>query len=119
MVLRVNGRVGLVDVTWTTIHLAVAALQRGLAVRILEVGSFSVDERGTVLARASAFDKPLTPEQLVRKLREAEGHGGLVCSTPNALKSFALAFLHAHRHLPPSPSAASSVSSRPWLWTGT
>ena len=57
-----------------------------------------------------SFDRTtaVTP-QLVRKLREAEGHGGLVCSTPNALKSFALAFLHAHRHVRASPLRAASL----------
>lgn len=37
--------------------------------------------------------------QLVEKLRDAEENGGLLCSTPSALKSFALAFLHLMHEL--------------------
>jgi len=47
-----------------------------------------------------AFDRATIPAPaLVDKLRDAERSGGLVCSTPTAIKSFALAFVHLMHQL--------------------
>jgi hypothetical protein len=47
-----------------------------------------------------AFDRSTIPAPaLVDKLRDAERSGGLVCSTPTAVKSFALAFVHLMHQL--------------------
>lgn len=44
------------DATWTTIHLARAALSRGHAVRFVEPWDWEVDDRGQLVARAWAFE---------------------------------------------------------------
>ena len=54
--------------THTTVHLAVAALARGHAVRILEPWDLEVDARGRVRGRAHLFDAPCTREELVAAL---------------------------------------------------
>eukprot|EP00967_Tisochrysis_lutea_P077308 scaffold104956_cov28-Tisochrysis_lutea.AAC.8 len=42
-----------------------------------------------------SFDRSTVPSQsILDKLRDAERSGGLVCATPTALKSFALAFVY-------------------------
>ncbi len=51
-------RAATMDATWTTVHLAVAALRRGHEVRIVERGDFEVDRLGTLVARAHAFQPP-------------------------------------------------------------
>ena len=57
------------DVTWTTIHLAVAALEAGHVVRFVERDAFEVDERASLVARAFAFDEPTSAALMVRGLR--------------------------------------------------
>ncbi len=44
------------DVTWTTVHVARAALARGHRVRFVESWDFEVDDRGQLVARAYAFE---------------------------------------------------------------
>lgn len=44
------------DATWTTVHVAHAALKRGHRVRFVEPWDFEVDDRGSLVARAHAFD---------------------------------------------------------------
>lgn len=51
-------RAASVDSTWTTLHLARAALARGHAVRFVEPWDFEVDARNQLVARAHAFDPP-------------------------------------------------------------
>lgn len=48
-----------VDATWTTLHLAVAALARGWQVRFVEPWDYEIDPQGAILARAHAFDSPV------------------------------------------------------------
>jgi glutathione synthase len=58
------------DVTWTTVHLALAALRRGVPVRFIEPWDYEVDERGLMTARAYAFDPPAPDaEAIVDALR--------------------------------------------------
>jgi glutathione synthase len=49
-------RAASVDATWTTLHLARAALARGWPVRFVEPWDFEVDRRRQLIARAHAFD---------------------------------------------------------------
>jgi glutathione synthase len=51
-------RAGSIEATWTTVHLARAALARGWSVRFIEPWDFEVDPRGSPLARSYAFDGP-------------------------------------------------------------
>ena len=51
-------RAGSIEATWTTVHLARAALARGWSVRFIEPWDFEVDRRGAPLARSYAFDGP-------------------------------------------------------------
>lgn len=65
----VVNRAASMDATWTTIHLAAAALARGHDVRFIERGDFEIDRRGNLSARAHAFEPPGPPaEDLVRAL---------------------------------------------------
>lgn len=61
-------RAASVDATWTTVHLAVAALARGWSVRFIEPWDFEVDPGGALIARAHAFDAPVDAEVLARQL---------------------------------------------------
>ena len=54
--------------TWTTVHLAHAALERGDSVRFIEPWDYEVDPRGRLIARAHAFDFPTTPDDLASAL---------------------------------------------------
>ncbi len=57
--------------TWTTIHLARAALDRGHRVRFVEPWDFEVDPTGRLVARAHAFDAGgLSADQMVESLQE-------------------------------------------------
>jgi glutathione synthase len=57
-------RAASVDETWTTVHLARIALQRGAQVRFVEPWDFEVDPTGRLIARAHAFDAPASAEQI-------------------------------------------------------
>lgn len=58
------------DETWTTTHLALAALGRGHEVSLFAPGDLEVDERGRVVARAARFLPPApSAEALVQQLR--------------------------------------------------
>lgn len=59
-----------IDATWTTVHIARAALERGGSVRFIEPWDFEIDARGRVQARAYAFDDPMTAEALAEALSE-------------------------------------------------
>ncbi len=62
-------RVASIDATWTTVHLARAALARGHGVRFIEPWDLEVDERGHLLARCFAFDPPApSPDAMVSAL---------------------------------------------------
>lgn len=66
-------RAASLDPTWTTVHLATAALRRGHAVRFVEPWDFEVDVKGQITARAFCFDPPgPSPENLVRKLHRRD-----------------------------------------------
>jgi glutathione synthase len=51
-------RAAAVDETWTTVALAVAALQAGHQVRVMERGDLEVDGRGRLVARGFVFEDP-------------------------------------------------------------
>lgn len=57
-------RAASVDETWTTVHLAREALARGWVVRFVEPWDLEVDPLGRILARAHAFDRPCSAEDL-------------------------------------------------------
>ncbi|HHO52623.1 MAG TPA: hypothetical protein ENK18_17570 [Deltaproteobacteria bacterium] len=61
-------RAASVDSTWTTIHLAQAALARGDAVRFIEPWDYEIDTRGRLIARAHAFDRPSDAEHIAGAL---------------------------------------------------
>jgi len=61
-------RASSVDATWTTVHLARAALAQGASVRFIEPWDFEVDRRGRLIARAHAFDGEHTAEALAETL---------------------------------------------------
>ncbi|MEM6929242.1 MAG: hypothetical protein AAF602_20045 [Myxococcota bacterium] len=54
--------------TWTTASLAQVALQRGHSVRFVEPWDYEVDLRGRLIARAHAFDRPLSADRLAQEL---------------------------------------------------
>ena len=62
-------RASSLDATWTTACLAEAALARGHALRLVEPWDFEVDGTGRLVARAHAFDEPMSRELLCEHLR--------------------------------------------------
>jgi glutathione synthase len=67
-------RAASMDTTWTTIHIAVAAVRRGHAVRFVEPWDYEIDDASNLCARVHAFDPaagdpPITAEQMVDQLR--------------------------------------------------
>lgn len=66
-------RAAALETTYTTVHIAMAALRRGHKVRFVEPWDFEVDALGRVIARAHAFDEPVEDrEALVRQLCERQ-----------------------------------------------
>jgi glutathione synthase len=61
-------RAASVDGTWTTVHLARLALDRGHSVRFVEPWDFEIDVEGRVIARAHAFDAPTSAEEIADAL---------------------------------------------------
>ncbi|MCA9492944.1 MAG: hypothetical protein KC621_23600 [Myxococcales bacterium] len=61
-------RAASVDETWTTVHLAREALDRGGQVRFVEPWDFEIDPNGRVIARAHAFDAPVSAERMAQQL---------------------------------------------------
>ena len=61
-------RAASVDETWTTVHLARLALQRGHAVRFVEPWDFEIDTAGRIVARAHAFDAPASADDIATAL---------------------------------------------------
>lgn len=61
-------RAASVDETWTTVHLAREALVRGGQVRFVEPWDFEVDATGRLIARAHAFDAPVSAETMAHHL---------------------------------------------------
>jgi glutathione synthase len=66
-------RASALDATWTTVHLAHAALERGHRVRFIEPSDMEIDEQGHMVARAFCFEPP-GPEMdvMVRMLQERD-----------------------------------------------
>ncbi len=62
-------RTAALDTTWTTVQVARAALERGHTVVFLQCSDVEIDERGTLLARTTAFDRPTEPEALAEALQ--------------------------------------------------
>ena len=64
-------RAGSMDVTWTTIHLAVAALELGWSVRFIEPWDFEVSADRRLIARAHAFepDQGIGVDAMVETIR--------------------------------------------------
>ena len=48
-----------IDATWTTTHLAHAALHAGHSLRVVEINDFEVTSNGRIVARAWCFDGPM------------------------------------------------------------
>jgi len=66
-------RASTMEATYTTVHIATAALQRGHKVRFVEPWDFEVDALGRIIARAHAFDEGVPDrEELVRQLSERQ-----------------------------------------------
>ena len=61
-------RASVMDATWTTISLAVAALRQGHKVRFIEPWDWEILSNGSFSARAHAFDKPIGPARMARSL---------------------------------------------------
>ncbi|MBT3217535.1 MAG: hypothetical protein HN348_00455, partial [Proteobacteria bacterium] len=62
-------RAGSVDSTWTTLHLAQAALNRGHHVRFVEPWDFEIRASEGLVARSHAFDFPVGVDALADGLR--------------------------------------------------
>ena len=62
-------RAGSVDATWTTLHLAQAALQRGHHVRFIEPWDFEIRASEGLVARSHSFDFPIGVDALANGLR--------------------------------------------------
>jgi glutathione synthase len=62
-------RAASMDHTWTTLHLAQAALRRGHAVRFIEPADYEIHEDGEVLVRGSCFDEPALPAAMAEALQ--------------------------------------------------
>lgn len=72
LVIVISGA-SLLDATYTTVHIATAALDRGHPVRFVEPWDFEVDPAGRLLARAHALDEPVASrEALVQLLDRRE-----------------------------------------------
>lgn len=66
----VVSRAATLDVTWTTIHIAIAALARGHEVRFIEPWDLEVNDRRQLIARSHGFRDPgLTARRMVQALR--------------------------------------------------
>jgi len=66
-------RAAMMDATWTTIHIARAALDRGHAVRFIEPWDLEVDDRRRAVARAYGFEPPGPgTDRMVRMLRKRD-----------------------------------------------
>ncbi len=64
----VIARASSLDTTWTTVHLATAALRQGATVRFIEPWDFELDAGGRLIARAHSFDEPVSADVLVDAL---------------------------------------------------
>ena len=63
-------RAASIDETWTTVHLARAALDRGAQVRFIEPWDYEVDANGRLIARASSFDAPTDAASMADALQQ-------------------------------------------------
>ncbi len=121
-------RAALMDATWTTVHLAWAALARGHLVRFIEHTDFELDRTGRLVARAHVFDQPLdTPERLGRALARRDAGRRtvdverldllLLRMTPlePAVHTFALLAKERGVRVVNDPDGAQRVSSKAWL----
>lgn len=121
-------RAAMMDVTWTTIHLARAALARGHAVRFIEPWDLEVDDRRRVVARTHGFEPPGPgPERMVRMLRRRDAPRRylrldsldvlLLRSAPFDLNiaAFATMAQHAGVDVVNDPAAMLRVQHKAWL----
>jgi glutathione synthase len=58
-------RAASIDATWTTVHLARAALDRGHSVRFIEPWDFEIDAARRIIARSHAFDPPTASAEAI------------------------------------------------------
>lgn len=114
--------------TWTTTHLAQAALARGLAVRLSEVRDLEVDRRGRLVARAWCLEPPAPSVERLGTLM-SEGRlprrhlqlapGDVVLSRVNPLNLSELSYLLRAQQLGVSvindPAGMALGRSKAWL----
>lgn len=120
-------RAASVDDTWTTVHLAVAALARGWQVRFVEPWDFEIDPTGALVARAHAFDRPTDAATLARRLASREAPRRfvdlrgvdllLLRASPldNALLTFAMIAQSLGVRVVNDPAGLVRVSHKGWL----
>ena len=117
-----------IDGTWTTIHLARAALRRGHRVLFIEPFDHEVDARGRSMIRAATFDSPQRdPEHMARTLRNRHARRVhlrleqldrlLIRAAPLDLSILTFAMLARERGVPVinDPGGAILVSHKAWL----
>lgn len=63
-------RAASIDETWTTVHLARAALEQGALVRFVEPWDFEVDGSGRFIARSYSFDEPVDAAAMAEALSQ-------------------------------------------------
>lgn len=122
-------RSSVMDATWTTIALAVAALRQGHQVRFIEPWDWEVLPNGTLNARVHAFDRPTSARFMARALvhRLAERRqlrlGSLdllmIRAAPwhHALSSFAQMAHFAGVRVVNPPASLLAVHHKGWLAT--
>ncbi|MFK7929263.1 MAG: hypothetical protein AB8H79_13805 [Myxococcota bacterium] len=121
-------RASSLDVTWTTLALVGAALDRGHSVRLIERTDFDVDPSGNLVARSFAFEPPaLDIDTLVKKLRRRTATRRyvdvstldliLLRSAPLTTPLLTFAQLAQERGVPVvnDPSGLVKVTSKAWL----
>jgi len=121
-------RAASLDASWTTVHLAQAALERGHLLRFIERQGFELDPSGRLVARALIFDQaPASPEDLAAAL--ARGNAprrsidverlDLLMLRQAPLDPAVLTFATLARdrgvRVVNDPEGASRVSSKAWL----
>lgn len=117
-----------ITASWTTIHLARAALARGHRVRFIEPWDFEVESRGKLVGRAFAFDHDgLSADRMVRMLHHRSADRRfidleqldmlLLRVAPLSLGVLTFARLLRDRGVPVinDPDGAIAVSHKAWL----
>jgi glutathione synthase len=120
-------RAGLIDVTWTTAHLAAAALSRGHQVRFVEPWDYEIDSDRRLVARAHAFNDPVAVSKLAEALQERTASRRYVRvdtldllmlrAAPLDLALLTFAMLAQELHVPVvnDPDGLLRVSHKAWL----